>query len=179
MPLWSRDGSYDGRFRLAPWWRRGLAALLDEVAVAVVTVGLRAMLARYVIASTLAHVDRTYILQLATAVIGATLYYPIQMQMSDGLTFGKRLLHIRVVTVTLRQMTLGLAMKREVVLQTIVIGGLASLHGWARLVGVMVAVPNYLWPLHDSEKRAGHDLICGTRVVMDDDVKLRPVAAED
>jgi uncharacterized RDD family membrane protein YckC len=150
------------------WWSRAAAILLDSAIVVAIALAIRAVSARYVLGESVRELDNTYWSQLATAMLAAALYYPILMWRTDGRTVGKIALKIRVVSTNGRAMTLSLATAREVVIQTGVIGGLASLPAPYRALGFLAALLDYLWPLWDSEKRALHDMIVGTRVTVVD-----------
>jgi uncharacterized RDD family membrane protein YckC len=151
--------------RLASWWSRAVAILLDSVIVIAIALCVRAVLARYILGESVGKLDDAYGLQLATALLAAVLYYPVLMWWTDGKTVGKMALAIRVVSTNGRAMTLSRAATREVVIQTGVIGGLASLPAPFRALGFVAALADYLWPLWDHEKRALHDMIVGTRVI--------------
>lgn len=78
----------------------------------------------------------------------------------NGQTPGKRAAGIRVVLAEGGPMTGRVAVKREIVGKTILLLLLAI-----PTLGLSVAL-NYLWPLWDSENRAGHDVFAKTRVVL-------------
>jgi uncharacterized RDD family membrane protein YckC len=133
-----------------------------------ITAIVRAVLARYALDESVRELNDSYGLQLATAMLAAAIYYPPLMRWTDGRTVGKLALNIRVVSTNRRAMSLSVATIREVVIQVGVIGGLASLPAAFRIIGLITALLDYLWPLWDSEKRALHDMVVGTRVVVED-----------
>jgi uncharacterized RDD family membrane protein YckC len=71
----------------------------------------------------------------------------------DGMTLGKQALRIRVVTLAGEPVGLGRAFGRELV---------KAVFG---ITGILYVI-DVLWPLGQSQKRALHDLIAGTRVVV-------------
>jgi uncharacterized RDD family membrane protein YckC len=143
-----------------------VALLLDSAIVIAIALCVRTILARYILGESVRALDNSYWLQLGTAMLAAALYYPVLMWRTDGRTAGKMALKIRVVSTSGRAMTLSLAATREVAIQTGVIGGLASLPAPYRALGFVAALLDYLWPLWDREKRALHDMIVGTRVIV-------------
>jgi uncharacterized RDD family membrane protein YckC len=154
------------RMWFASWWSRAVALLLDSAIVVAIALCVRAILAPYILGESVLRLDESYTLRLATAMLAAALYYPVLMWWMDGRAVGKMALKIRVVSTNGRAMTLSLAATREVVIQTGVIGGLASLPGVFRVAGLACGLLDYLWPLWDFEKRALHDMIVGTRVIV-------------
>lgn len=150
----------------ASWWSRAGAALLDSLIIVVIAVGIRALFARYALGEPVRKLDYSYVFKLVTAMLAAALYYPVLMRQTDGRALGKMALKIRVVSTSGRPMSLSLAATREVIIQTGVIGGLASLPGPLRVGGLAVGLLDYLWPLWDHEKRALHDMIVSTRVIV-------------
>jgi uncharacterized RDD family membrane protein YckC len=156
--------------RFASWWSRAVALLLDSAIVIAIALCARTVLARYILGESVRALDDSYWLQLATAMLAAALYYPVLMWWTDGRTVGKMALKVRVVSTSGHAMTLSLATTREVIIQTGVIGGLASLPSSFRAIGFVAALLDYLWPLWDGEKRALHDMLVSTRVtVMDNE----------
>jgi uncharacterized RDD family membrane protein YckC len=167
------------RTRFASWWSRVGAALIDTAIVVGIAVGVRELLARYVLGESVREVNESYGLQLGTAMLAAAVYYPVLMWRTGGKTLGKMALKIRVVSINGRAMSLGVATTREVILQVGVIGGLASLPGPIRVLGFVAALLDYLWPLWDRENRALHDMVMGTRViVMDGESNVAPSGAK-
>lgn len=151
--------------QFASWWRRAAAILIDTTVVVGIAITVRIMLARLLFDESVASLNGSYGLQLATAMLAAAIYYPILMWRTNGKTFGKMLFRIRVMSTDARVMSPSLAIVREVIIQVGVIGGLASLPGPIRVAGFVCALLDYLWPLWDAEKRALHDMMVGTRVI--------------
>lgn len=151
--------------RLAPWWRRAVAALFDSAIVAGIALAVRVVSARRVVNGSLSELNHSYAALLVTAVFAAAVYYPVPMWLTDGRTPGKAALSIRVVRFDSRAMTLSLAAIREVLIQTALFGSLALLPGELRALGIALALCDYIWPFWDVENRALHDLVLGTRVV--------------
>ncbi len=77
----------------------------------------------------------------------------------SGQTPGKRIVGIRVVAEDGSKITFGLALRRELVFKTILLGMLTVI-----TLGIGF-VANYLWPLRDAQNRAGQDFFAKTRVV--------------
>jgi uncharacterized RDD family membrane protein YckC len=153
--------------RLAGWWSRVGAALLDGLIVGVGGLVLLAIVgavfsAGFFASDTAGIVSVVIGLMLAFSAFAvvALLYAPFMMARTDGQTLGKRAMRIRVVRVSGEPMTFGWAMLREVAVKWLLFGvvGSSTTFGLAWLADV-------LWPLWDDENRALHDLIAGTRVV--------------
>jgi uncharacterized RDD family membrane protein YckC len=96
--------------------------------------------------------------------IAALLYYPVLVWRTDGQTVGKMVLHIRVLRVTDRRMTVASAAMREVGLKFLAIQLLAVLPIVGFGLGEVVFLADGLWPLWDRENRALHDMLARTRV---------------
>jgi uncharacterized RDD family membrane protein YckC len=89
----------------------------------------------------------------------AFLYAPILMSRTNGQTFGRMALGIRVIRADGGPMTFWFAFLREVLIKTLLVGVVSSAtFGLASLLDV-------LWPLWDEENRALHDLVVNTRVI--------------
>jgi uncharacterized RDD family membrane protein YckC len=153
--------------RLAGWWSRVGAALLDGLVVGVGGLVLLAIVGAvfsvgFFASDTAGIVSVVIGLMLAFSAFAviALLYAPFMMARTDGQTLGKMAMGIRVVRVNGEPMTFGSAMLREVAVKWLLFGvvGSSTTFGLAWLVDV-------LWPLWDDENRALHDLIAGTRVV--------------
>ena len=163
----SRPESGPGTYRLAGWWSRVGAALLDGLIIGVGGLLLLALVGAvfsvgFFASDTAGIISVIVGLMLAFGAFAviALLYAPLMMARTDGQTLGRKAMGIRVIRVSGEPMTFGWAMLREVVIKWLlfgVVGGSTTL-GLAGLVDV-------LWPLWDEENRALHDFIVGTRVV--------------
>lgn len=149
-----------GEFELASWWSRVGAALIDSivmfallflVALPVVGVGLNDDGGGVTIGAIVVAV-------LLYALI-ALLYAPVLMSRWNGATIGKRALGIRVMRADGRPLSFGDAALREVVFKGLVVN-IAS-----QITVGLAGLANFLWPLWDTENRAGHDFMAKTRVV--------------
>ena len=163
--------------RLAGWWSRAGAAVIDGLIVSVPAValiaGIVALLAGPVGALSIED-DETGVLVgvlavmlsvlLAIAVVFATalIYAPATMRRPgarNGQTWGKQLLGIRVARMSGEPNTFASAAVREVVVKLL-------LFGFAG--GTLASIPtllDVLWPLWDGENRALHDMVVDTRVI--------------
>lgn len=79
-----------------------------------------------------------------------------------GQTPGKRLMRIRVVRADGGNIDWGTAVMRELLVKTVLVGLFSVITLFAAFL------LNYLMPLWDKERRAGHDVIAKTRVVVAD-----------
>jgi uncharacterized RDD family membrane protein YckC len=162
--------------RLAGWWRRGGAAVIDGM----VALLPAAMLALGIVALFAESPDGIFgsdtgglvvgiisvvvsFLSVATMILlTALVYAPLTMRRSggrNGQTLGKQLLRIRVVRMNGDPQTFASAAVREVVVKLLLFGVVG---GTLTLVPTILDV---LWPLWDRENRALHDMVVDTRVV--------------
>jgi uncharacterized RDD family membrane protein YckC len=81
--------------------------------------------------------------------------------MHNGQTLGMQLLGIRVIRSNGERVSLCFGALRE----GIVIGGLGGVILVLPIIGPLVLVANYLWPLIDERRRAGHDRLVSSLVV--------------
>jgi uncharacterized RDD family membrane protein YckC len=91
----------------------------------------------------------------------AIFYAPFLMARTNGKTWGRMAMNIRVVRTSGEPVTFGFAMLREVLVKTVLFWILGTFT--AGLAGLL----DNLWPLWDEENRALHDFIVSTRVVKD------------
>jgi uncharacterized RDD family membrane protein YckC len=156
------------RMVLAGWWSRVGAAIVDGLIVGVG--GLLLLIAITAPFSLLFFADEdagvvSIIFGLLLAVvcvsIVALLYAPALMARTNGKTFGRMALGIRVVRANGQPMTFGFAMLREVAVKTLLFGIAAS------LTGGLSFLADVLWPLWDEENRALHDFVVDTRSIVD------------
>jgi uncharacterized RDD family membrane protein YckC len=161
-------GAVAGRYRLAGWWSRAGALIIDGLIVGIGGVLLAiAIMAPF---SALWFADEevgvvSFVIGVMLAVICvsiiALLYAPAMMARTNGKTWGRMAVGIRVVRANGQPMTFGFAMLREVAVKALLFGIAGSItFGLAQLV-------DYLWPLWDEENRALHDMIVDTRVITD------------
>lgn len=157
MPT-SRDEQGESQV-FSGWWRRAAATIIDTV---VVTLPTSAVLwasgfdlgeyygeGSSIVATRM--VDVTYMLVDA---VFATLYFTPLMVAWNGQTLGKRALGIRVIRADGAPLDAKTVFVRQVAIQYFALG----------LVYVLALI-NYLLPLRDRERRAGHDRLVNTRVV--------------
>jgi uncharacterized RDD family membrane protein YckC len=157
-----------GRYALAGWWSRVGAALIDGVIVGVggllLLIAITAPFSLGFFASEDAGIV-SIVIGLMFAIIcvsiAALLYAPALMARTNGRTFGRMALGIRVVRAKGEPMTFGFAMLREVAVKALLFGIASS------LTGGLAFFADVLWPLWDEENRALHDFIVDTRVVRD------------
>ena len=158
----------EARYVLAGWWSRVGAALIDGLIVGVggllLLIAITAPFSIGFFASEDAGVV-SIIVGLMFAIlcvsIAALLYAPLLMSRTDGKTFGRMALGIRVIRAKGEPMTFGFAMLREVAVKALLFGIASS------LTGGLASLADVLWPLWDEENRALHDIIVDTRVVKD------------
>lgn len=77
----------------------------------------------------------------------------------NGQTPGKRIMGLRVMRADGEPMTLKVAIRRELLGRTLVVDTLTA------ITFGLAGLANYLWPLWDQQRRAGHDAIADTRVI--------------
>jgi uncharacterized RDD family membrane protein YckC len=165
---WVRPGDRPaaGAYVLAGWWRRAGAWLVDAAVVGSVGIVIRhAMFGHH-----LSTAKATVSLLISAAITLA--YFAPLMIATNGRTFGKLMTGIRVIRTDLQPMNFGRVFRREAMLKGLLpgllidafvfVGGSA---GFSLLGGVVVMI-DYLWPLWDAEHRAVHDWLAKTRVVL-------------
>jgi uncharacterized RDD family membrane protein YckC len=157
-----------GRYVLAGWWSRVGAALIDWVIIGVGAVVLLIAITAPFSIGFFASEDAGWVsimvglfLAVICVSIMALLYAPALMARTDGKTFGRMAVGIRVVRAKGEPMTFGFAMLREVAVKALLFGIASS------LTGGLASLADALWPLWDEENRALHDIIVDTRVVKD------------
>jgi uncharacterized RDD family membrane protein YckC len=163
VPPGSAYGFAPGALRLAGWWSRVGAALIDGVIIGIVAVLLLTPLG--IGAATVdsdagiaAIVGATIVTTLVFLVVAA-IYAPVMMSRTNGQTLGRMAVGIRVVRASGARMTFGFAALREIVIKGLLFGIAGNVtFGLASLLDV-------LWPLWDEENRALHDMVVNTRVV--------------
>jgi uncharacterized RDD family membrane protein YckC len=155
-----------GQLVLASWWSRVGAFLIDGVIVGVgATILVVAIMAPFSVgffASDNAGFVALlvgFLIALLCVTLVAFLYAPALMARTNGQTFGRMAVGIRVVRASGEPMTFGFAMVREVAVKALLFGLLGG------ITGGILHLLDVLWPLWDEENRALHDFIVNTRVV--------------
>jgi uncharacterized RDD family membrane protein YckC len=158
-----------GSYRLAGWWSRVAASLIDGLIVGVGGILLMVLIGTVFSAGFFAGdevgvaslIVGLFIGFLAFAIV-ALLYAPWMMARTDGKTLGRMAMNIRVVRANGAPMTFGFAMLREVAVKWLLFGMVAG-----SLTFGLAYIVDVLWPLWDEENRALHDILVDTRVVVD------------
>jgi uncharacterized RDD family membrane protein YckC len=152
-----------GTFELSGWWRRVGATIIDTLILTVPYLIIFVAILGLSFDGTSDSGDGFSIGALILTTLAWValwfIYAPFLMWKTNGATIGKKATGIRVVRTDGAPMSFGFAMIREVLVKALFIGMISNLT--LGLAGLL----NYLWPLWDSEHRAGHDMICKTRVV--------------
>jgi len=156
-------GPAAARPALASWFSRVVAAVIDGVIVFALAAIVLALLAALGLTVDTNGGAAAFIVTVAFAAvaiaIGALLYAPILMARTNGQTWGRMAVNIRVIRAGGEPMTFWFAMLREVLVKSLLVGFLSSFtFGLAWLLDV-------LWPLWDEENRALHDFVVNTRVI--------------
>jgi uncharacterized RDD family membrane protein YckC len=168
MPTQSPYGQPTGPWRLAGWWRRVGAQVIDGIVIVAVAFVMLAIVGAIAgggflvddVAGWVGVIVGGLIWGLF-AVIAALLYAPWMMAKTNGQTLGRMATGIRVVRANGKPIDFGYAMLREVAVKWLlfnVIGGSVTF-GLAWLI-------DDLWPLWDEENRALHDMVVDSRVIM-------------
>ncbi len=158
------------RYVLAGWGRRVGATIIDLLVVAFIAglIGiLMGVLGIGVVAVDPSAGTGGMLAGAAVSVvvfsIAVLLYAPLMMAKTNGRTLGRMAAGTRVVRASGEPMTLGVAMLREVVLKTLVVGFASN------VTGGLAYFVDVLWPLWDKENRALHDFPVDTRTIMHSD----------
>jgi uncharacterized RDD family membrane protein YckC len=156
------------RLVLAGWWSRVGAQIIDGAIIGVGGLLLLIALTAPFSIGFFANEDVGLVSILIGLVIAVTcvsivalLYAPALMARTNGKTFGRMAVGIRVVRAKGEPMTFGFAMLREVAVKALLFGIASS------LTGGLASLADVLWPLWDEENRARHNLFVDTRVVKD------------
>jgi uncharacterized RDD family membrane protein YckC len=153
----------EGRLRLASWWARVWATVIDLSLIALLAAVIIGLFSLVFLSGTAEGTVSLIvgILVAMLAVVVAVLVYPATaMSILDGQTVGKKLLRIRVVRMNERPMDIGWSMLREAVIKWILFIFILS-----PVTGGVAWIVDVLWPLWDEERRALHDMLARTRVV--------------
>jgi uncharacterized RDD family membrane protein YckC len=170
MPSYApHDHPAGGPWRLAGWWSRVGATIIDSIVIGVMATVLLVVLGAigatgFIADDTAGLVTVMLALFVGTlcAVAAALVYAPLMMAKTNGRTLGRMATGIRVVRANGKPIDFGWAMLREVVVKGLlfnVVAGSFTL-GLAYLIDV-------LWPLWDEENRALHDMVVDSRVIKD------------
>jgi uncharacterized RDD family membrane protein YckC len=153
-------------WRLAGWWSRVGAQLLDALIVWVPGGGLLTALVLLAEDAGSNTAERTFLIVTIVAsflVMGAHLFYaPLLMRRRgrhNGQTFGKQAAGIRVIRADGEPMRFADAALRQIIFKSF--GGLVA----STFIPLFPWLLNYLWPTWDEQHRALHDLAANTRVV--------------
>ena len=157
-----------GRYELASWGSRVGATLIDGLIVGVGAIILFFILTAVFSVGFAAGDEEGFasiivglLLWAVSVAIIALLYAPTLMARTNGQTWGRQVMKIRVIRTSGEPVTFGFAVIREVVVKALLVGTISS---FTAGIGWLIDV---LWPLWDEENRALHDLIVNTRVILD------------
>ena len=162
-PAPSIMGGPPSRPALASWGSRVIAQIIDGIIVCVLAAIVLALLAALGLTVDTSGGTAAFIVTIAFAAVaiavGALLYAPILMARTNGQTWGRMVVNIRVIRADGGPMTFWFAMLREVLVKSLLVSVVSSFtFGLAWLLDV-------LWPLWDEENRALHDFVVNTRVI--------------
>ena len=101
-----------------------------------------------------------FVIAMLCVTVVAFIYAPALMARTNGQTFGRMAVGIRVVRADGRPITFGFAMVREVLVKALLFGLVGG------ITGGIVHLLDVLWPLWDEENRALHDFVVNTRTVV-------------
>jgi uncharacterized RDD family membrane protein YckC len=156
-------GYAPGTFRLAGWWRRVGATLIDGL-----IIGALAAIFLVPLGIGAASVDSdagvgaligASIVTLLLYLVIAMIYAPLMMARTNGQTLGRMATSIRVVRANGQPMTFGFAALREIAVKGLLVGIAGNV-----TFGLAFFIDS-LWPLWDEQNRALHDMVVNTRVV--------------
>ena len=157
-----------GSYVLAGWGRRAAAHIIDMVIVGIGAVILFVAITAPFSVGFFASNDVGLVslvvgalIAVACVAVVALLYAPAVMARTNGRTFGRMTVGIRVVRASGEPITFGFAMMREVVVKALLFGLAGT------ITGGIANLLDYLWPLWDDENRALHDFVVDTRTVLD------------
>jgi uncharacterized RDD family membrane protein YckC len=165
-PMQAQPGQ--GTFVLSGWGRRAGAQIIDWIVILAIVIAFSVVIVALVgddpatdDTNTTAGDDlATFFGIMLFFIAAAALYAPTWMAFTNGSTLGKKIFGIRVVRASGEKVGFGYAFVREVLVKGL-------LFGWLGLWLFLPWLLNYLWPLWDSENRAGHDFVARSRVVLD------------
>jgi uncharacterized RDD family membrane protein YckC len=158
-----------GRYVLASWGSRVGATLIDGLIVGVGAIVLFFILTAVFSAGFAAGDNEGFaaivvglLLWAVSVAIIALLYAPTLMARTNGQTWGRQIMKIRVIRTSGEPVTFGFAVVREVLVKALLVGAISS---FTAGIGWLIDV---LWPLWDEENRALHDFVVQTRTVKTD-----------
>src|SRR5829696_1978106 len=146
---------------LAGWGSRAAAYLIDGLILLVPAVVLTIIVVAIAAGSDTGAIV-TGILGFLAYLVVLFIYAPVLMARagrSNGQTWGKQALGIRVVRDTGQTMSFGWAALREIAVKGLAVSIASS------IIPIIPWFLDYFWPLWDDENRALHDIICSTHVV--------------
>jgi uncharacterized RDD family membrane protein YckC len=158
-----------GHWRLAGWWRRAGAHIIDGIVIAVVAGIFFGIFAAVAGAGFLVG-DTTGYIAVVLGILGwglcvliaALLYAPLMLSKTNGKTLGRMACGTRLVRANGKPVDFGYATLREVVVKWLLFGVVANSFTFG-----LAALIDYLWPLWDEENRALHDLVVDSRTILD------------
>ena len=148
--------------QFAEWWRRAVAAVIDGLVVAGITLLVLSVLGLGVFADGEVGVfDVILTLFVGSALFAffAFIYAPLIMSRTNGQTPGKMITGCRVVRADGRPVDFLWAAAREVLVKGLLFGIAGS------ITGGIANLVDWLWPFVDGENRALHDFLVDSRVV--------------
>ncbi len=146
---------------LASWWSRVGAAVIDGLILTAFVAALVVLVVLVALGSDVAAII-VGVIAFFGYLAAALLYAPLLMARSgatNGQTWGRQIVGIRVVRDTGEPLGFGFAALRELVVKTLLFGVVG---------GFFASIPtilDVLWPLWDDENRALHDMIVRTHVL--------------
>lgn len=154
--------------RLAGWWARVGAAVIDGLIVAIPAALLGLAFAELVDPGSVNQYfdeGESVAVNLGFALLSLFTYlvykgmFMARAGSANGQSLGMQLVNIRVVREDSQPVTWGTVALRETLIKGV-------LFGWLGIFTIFIAtLLDYLWPLWDSESRALHDMLARTRVV--------------
>jgi uncharacterized RDD family membrane protein YckC len=159
-----------GHWRLAGWWRRVGAHVIDWIVITVIAGVLFGIFAAFAGAGFLVG-DTTGYIAVVLGIIGfgvcvvvaALAYAPVMLVRTNGKTLGRMVCGTRLVRANGQAMDYSTAVLREVVVKWLLINVIAGAFTFG-----LATLLDYLWPLWDEENRALHDMaIVNTRTILD------------
>jgi uncharacterized RDD family membrane protein YckC len=149
--------------RLAGWWSRVGAVVLDAIFMTIVTLALWAPGIVLVVVQNGGALGITLLIVGILVSIAFWLLYAAAFMQRDGRrngqTLGKQMAGIRVIRIDRHPMAWGTSLVRELVIKQLLFGFVGSFFGF------IPTLLDYLWPLWDDQNRCLHDMVVSTHVV--------------
>jgi uncharacterized RDD family membrane protein YckC len=146
------------------WWRRVGATILDGLVLAIPSGIIAALLGATAAGTGLGsiggHYNGAYWVATVIGLLIGILYFGFLMGrqgVNNGQTLGSQVTGYRVIRDDSQPVTFAYAVVRNVVMQKLI--------GVVPIIGGIVLLLNYLWPLWDRENQALHDKIVKSHVV--------------